>query len=104
MCIRDSPHSIGAVRIGSQKAPEKRGVSLWEGLLCGSLSVSYTHLDVYKRQALGFGLGLERALMILDAQKAELAQEEPCKVFIAALGEDCLLYTSSARRPFHRFV
>ncbi len=38
--------------------------------------------------ALGFGLGLERALMILDAQKAELAQEEPCKVFIAALGED----------------
>lgn len=37
--------------------------------------------------ALGFGLGLERALMVLDAQKVKLEDANPCKVFIAALGE-----------------
>ena len=38
--------------------------------------------------ALGFGLGMERALMILEAQKADLAEKNPCSVFIAALGEE----------------
>ena len=37
--------------------------------------------------ALGFALGLERALMVLDAQKVKLEDANPCKVFIAALGE-----------------
>ena len=36
--------------------------------------------------ALGFGLGMERLMMILDAQKVEFPEPETCDLFIGALG------------------
>ncbi len=37
--------------------------------------------------ALGFGLGMERLMMILDAQKIEMPKPETCDLFVAALGD-----------------
>ncbi len=37
--------------------------------------------------ALGFGLGMERLMMILDAQKVEFPEPETCDLFIGALGD-----------------
>lgn len=36
--------------------------------------------------ALGFGLGMERLLLLLRQQNVELPGEEPCEIFIASLG------------------
>lgn len=41
--------------------------------------------------ALGFGMGIDRILMTLQAQGTEFKEEEPCRVFIAALGENASL-------------
>ena len=38
--------------------------------------------------SLGFGLGLERLLLLLEAQKVELPEEEPCDLYLAALGKN----------------
>lgn len=37
--------------------------------------------------ALGFGLGMERLLMIMDKQEIEFPEPETCDIFIAALGD-----------------
>lgn len=37
---------------------------------------------------LGFALGIERLMMILDAQKIELPEAPKCELFIAALGDE----------------
>ena len=37
--------------------------------------------------ALGFGLGMERLMMIMDAQKIEMPAPDTCDLYIAALGE-----------------
>ena len=68
MCIRDSSYNVPAVylfnQIGIQKGisygqkfglnfdnvPEELGISLGGGVTASPLPVSYTHLDVYKRQ------------------------------------------------------
>jgi len=41
--------------------------------------------------ALGFGLGMERLLMIMDAQKIEMPKPETCDLFVAALGSAAML-------------
>ena len=40
-----------------------------------------------KTPALGFAVGLERLLMIMDAQKCEFPETKPCDVYIAPMGE-----------------
>lgn len=40
-----------------------------------------------KTAALGFAVGLERLLMIMDAQKCEFPETKPCDVYIAPMGE-----------------
>ncbi len=37
--------------------------------------------------ALGFGLGMERLMMILDAQKVEFPEQDTCDLFVGALGD-----------------
>ncbi|QAT51024.1 histidine--tRNA ligase [Caproiciproducens sp. NJN-50] len=37
--------------------------------------------------ALGFGLGLERLLMVMQAQKVEFPEPQPCELYIASIGE-----------------
>lgn len=37
--------------------------------------------------ALGFGLGMERLMMILEAQKIEFPEPETCDIYIASLGD-----------------
>ena len=37
--------------------------------------------------ALGFAIGLERLLLILQAQKVEIPQPDPCELYIASLGD-----------------
>ena len=37
--------------------------------------------------ALGFGLGMERLLLLLRQQSVELPGEDPCEIFIASLGQ-----------------
>lgn len=41
--------------------------------------------------ALGFGLGMERLMMILEAQKIQIPEPETCDIYIAALGDAALL-------------
>lgn len=41
--------------------------------------------------ALGFGLGMERLLLLLQQQEVELPEQEPCELFIASLGEPARL-------------
>ena len=40
----------------------------------------------------GFGLGIERLLMLMDEKGAEIPQPEPVKAFIAVMGEDAKLF------------
>ena len=41
--------------------------------------------------ALGFGLGMERLLLLLRQQSVELPGEDPCEIFIASLGQPAKL-------------
>ena len=41
--------------------------------------------------ALGFGLGMERLMMIMDAQKIEMPKPETCDIYVAALGDAAML-------------
>lgn len=37
--------------------------------------------------ALGFALGIERLLMIMDAQKVQFPEEDPCEIYFASIGD-----------------
>lgn len=39
---------------------------------------------------LGFGMGMERLMLILDAQNIEIPEEEKCEVYIASMGDEAL--------------
>ena len=41
--------------------------------------------------ALGFGLGMERLMMIMGAQKIEMPKPETCDIYVAALGDAAML-------------
>jgi histidyl-tRNA synthetase len=45
--------------------------------------------------ALGFGLGIERLLLLIEAQKIELPPEKGCEIFIVSLGEKAGLKAAS---------
>ena len=47
-----------------------------------------------KTAALGFAVGLERLLMIMDAQKCEFPETKPCDVYIAPMGEKAAIMAS----------
>lgn len=49
--------------------------------------------------ALGFGLGIERLMMILEAQQIEFPKPEPCDLYIASMGDAAKL---EAFRLTHR--
>ena len=51
--------------------------------------VSYTHLDVYKRQGYHLFISLLEVRIDFDADLVELIAKQ-----VAALSKDCLLYTS----------
>lgn len=36
---------------------------------------------------LGFGLGMERLMLILQAQGIELPEDKPCEIFLVSMGE-----------------
>ena len=75
--------------------------------MVGPTAVSYTHLDVYKRQAYGPGT---------EDEKEEYKEEEPAKVIDLNLDPDqtfanpdtpstpCLLYTSYHRAKSRTFL
>ena len=37
--------------------------------------------------ALGFGMGLERVLLVMEAQNCPFPEEEPCEIYIGSIGE-----------------
>ena len=56
MCIRDSREGKTIIVVTHEPdvaAETKRNVILKDGVIESDESVSYTHLDVYKRQAIG---------------------------------------------------
>ena len=48
--------------------------------------------------SLGFAMGIERLMMVLEAQKAELPEESTCDLFIATLGDKATLKASALCR------
>lgn len=48
--------------------------------------------------SLGFAMGIERLMMVLSAQNAELPEAPTCDLFIATLGENALLKASALCR------
>lgn len=48
-----------------------------------------------KTPALGFAVGLERLLMIMDAQNCDMPQVKPCDVYIAPMGDDAAVMAAS---------
>lgn len=40
-----------------------------------------------KTPALGFAIGIERLLMLMDAQKIEISQNDECELYIASMGD-----------------
>lgn len=51
-----------------------------------------------KTPSLGFAMGIERLMMVLSAQNAELPEAPTCDLFIATLGENALLKASNLCR------
>lgn len=51
-----------------------------------------------KTPSLGFAMGIERLMMVLSAQNAELPEAPTCDLFIATLGENALLKASALCR------
>ena len=45
--------------------------------------------------ALGFGLGLERLMLVLEQQGIELPEEQKCNLYVAPAGEAAALYAAS---------
>lgn len=52
--------------------------------------------------ALGFGLGLERLLLIMEAQQIELPGQEPCEIYVASLGEAASVAAFKLVNELHR--
>ncbi len=52
--------------------------------------------------ALGFGLGLDRIMMALEAQDAEFPEPERCEVYIASMGEAALIRAMKLADRLHR--
>ena len=48
--------------------------------------------------SLGFAMGIERLMMVLEAQKAELPEDSTCDLFIATLGDKATLKASTLCR------
>ncbi len=48
-----------------------------------------------KTPALGFAVGLERLLMIMEAQNCAMPQVKPCDVYIAPMGDDAAVMAAS---------
>ena len=48
--------------------------------------------------SLGFAMGIERLMMVLEAQKAELPEDSTCDLFIATLGDKATLKASALCR------
>jgi histidyl-tRNA synthetase len=51
--------------------------------------------------ALGFAIGLERALMIMEKQEVNFPKAPPCNLYIAALGEEAALKAAQLRAELH---
>lgn len=51
-----------------------------------------------KTPSLGFAMGIERLMMVLSAQNAELPEAPTCDLFIATLGDDAILKASALCR------
>ena len=51
-----------------------------------------------KTPSLGFAMGIERLMMVLSAQNAELPEAPTCDLFIATLGENAILKASALCR------
>ena len=51
-----------------------------------------------KTPSLGFAMGIERLMMVLSAQNAELPKAPTCDLFIATLGENAILKASALCR------
>ena len=43
---------------------------------------------------LGFAMGIERLLMVMEAQNLPLGENKPCDVYVASIGEDANVYAS----------
>lgn len=52
--------------------------------------------------ALGFGLGLERLLLIMEAQNIEMPNPETCEVYVASLGEAASIEAFKLVNELHR--
>ena len=65
--------------------PELNGMVLGGG---GRYDGLVEQLGGQQTPSLGFGLGLERVLLQLNATNAPMPEEEPCMLFIASRGED----------------
>lgn len=52
--------------------------------------------------ALGFGLGLERLLLIMEAQQIELPGQEPCEIYVASLGDAASVAAFKLVNELHR--
>ncbi|MBQ7045045.1 MAG: histidine--tRNA ligase [Clostridia bacterium] len=44
--------------------------------------------------SLGFGMGIERLLMVMEAQNAPIPEDKPCDVYIAPMGNDAAIYAT----------
>ena len=52
--------------------------------------------------ALGFGLGMDRLMLALEAQKTEFPEEAGCEVFVAAMGEAAKVKAMSLVNTLHK--
>lgn len=50
----------------------------------------------------GFGLGIERLIMLMEENDVEIPQPEPLKAFIAVMGEDAKTFGLKLLRDLHR--
>ena len=104
MCIRDSRDTLRATKIYPEPLAQAENVDFrWNSVVSALLSgdrltgvrpVSYTHLDVYKRQALEVtndALQIHGGSGYLKGMEVERAYRD---AKITTLYEGCLLYTS----------
>lgn len=55
-----------------------------------------------KTPGLGFGLGLERLLLILEAQGIEIPKDRPCELYIANIGEEAAVKAGELTNTLRR--
>ena len=100
MCIRDRISPIEVHEIKHVLTEEGRRIAVYyshkedqEQYNTFSNTVSYTHLDVYKRQELDIAIGLSARSKVWSNKKLKWSE------LVSRLGEEnktCLLYTSRA--------